>query len=216
MACTSVQAQDAVSSLAEKVAGAQVSLEYLYVVEKTGVVNLHGSGHLLMQGASYFVEGDGLKVWCDGSERWTVDEAAKEAVVENTAGNDYLSVPMLMIARLPELFSWSSKGGKTLFNKKTSYDGHGVDVAATCYSLLPKGGMKSDFTGIDIYFDSASALLGAGIRLKDGSEIFFTVLSMSFVPVADLCADGTSSPDISSFSISASSFDPSYIITDLR
>lgn len=216
MICVSMQAQDAVTSLVRKMEGAQVSLEYLYVMENAGGVKLHGSGRLIMQGESYFMEGDGIKVWCDGKERWTVDEAAKEAVVENAVEDDFLSSPMLMIARLPEMFSWPSAGERTLFTKRTSPDDEGgVEVAAKRYALALKTGIKSDISDIGLYFDSASTLLGVDMKLKDGTDCSFAVLSMTSVPAGDLSRDSTPA-DISSFAVSASSFDQSYVITDLR
>lgn len=209
--CSGAGAQDAVTSLANKVSGSQVSIGYLYFAGDGGKVKLSGNGHVVISGPLYFMEGDGLKVWCDGKERWTVDEAAKEVVVENASEDDFLSSPVLMVSRLPELFSWEKVGEKTLFNKKISIEGNGVDIAATRYSLLPKDGVESDFSTISLYFDSASALLGAEAGFKDGTAASFTVLSMSFIP-----AGSSGFADLSSLAFAEASFDSSYIITDLR
>lgn len=44
------------------------------------------SGIILLQGNCYYAEGNGLKIYCNGPNRWTVDEEEKEVYIENSDG----------------------------------------------------------------------------------------------------------------------------------
>ena len=44
------------------------------------------SGIILLQGNCYYAEGNGLKIYCNGPTRWTVDEDEKEVYIENSDG----------------------------------------------------------------------------------------------------------------------------------
>ncbi len=44
------------------------------------------SGIILLQGNCYYAEGNGLKLYCNGPTRWTVDEEEKEVYIENSNG----------------------------------------------------------------------------------------------------------------------------------
>ena len=44
------------------------------------------SGIILLQGNCYYAEGNGLKLYCNGPTRWTVDEDEKEVYIENSDG----------------------------------------------------------------------------------------------------------------------------------
>lgn len=202
--CSVADAQDAVTGLVKMISGSQVSLQYSYVVDD-GKTKLDGGGKLLLQGESYLMEGDGLKVWCDGKSRWTVDEAAKEVVVENVVRDDAFMVPVTVIARLHELFVWQSSGERTLFRRSLP-ESDGVEVAATRYVLTPKDGIKSDVSEAMLYFDSASSLVGGEIKIKGGVSTSFNIYSMDFRPYGDM----------SPYALSESSFDSSYVVTDLR
>lgn len=43
-------------------------------------------GIILLQGNCYYAEGNGLKLYCNGPTRWTVDEEEKEVYIENSDG----------------------------------------------------------------------------------------------------------------------------------
>ena len=44
------------------------------------------SGIILLQGNCFYAEGNGLKLYCNGPTRWTVDEEEKEVYIENSDG----------------------------------------------------------------------------------------------------------------------------------
>lgn len=44
------------------------------------------SGIILLQGNCYYAEGNGLKLYCNGPTRWTVDEEEMEVYIENSDG----------------------------------------------------------------------------------------------------------------------------------
>lgn len=72
-------------------------------------VNLSGT-EVRMQGAIraqqnyYFVSGNGLDIYCDGTARWTVDNEAKEVYIEPATGLDeFLTDPESYLGALSGL-----------------------------------------------------------------------------------------------------------------
>ena len=59
-------------------------ISYRCTIDNGTAVNL--SGIILLQGNCYYAEGNGLKIYCNGPTRWTVDEAEKEVYIENSDG----------------------------------------------------------------------------------------------------------------------------------
>ncbi len=77
-----LNAQDiSLDDLLEKREDNRISLEYKCVID--GPTRFRLSGTLLVQGDSYYAEGNGVQIYCDGKTRWTVDRKSKEVYMEN-------------------------------------------------------------------------------------------------------------------------------------
>lgn len=60
-----------------------VSMSYNYSIE--GEMPVCGSGIVSIQGNCFTSEGDGIRLFCDGANRWTVDDIAREIYIEAVA-----------------------------------------------------------------------------------------------------------------------------------
>ena len=84
--------------LLDKVEGHRVSFHYTYSLSQDG-----GSftpvtdGDVTVEGNAYVLEGLGLRVISDGSTRWSLDDDALEAVVENVEKENLFTNPALFI-----------------------------------------------------------------------------------------------------------------------
>lgn len=85
--------------LLDKVAGQRVSFHYTYSLSQKGKPFVEVTdGEVTVQDNSYSLEGLGLKVVSDGVTRWSLDESAREAVVETVEEGDLFTNPALFIA----------------------------------------------------------------------------------------------------------------------
>ncbi len=196
--CLTVSAQDVsfsstddpVLSLATDLGRSHVSFDYKYVM-KDGNVNMRGGGSLTVQESCYFIEGDGLKIWCDGSSVWTYDVMEEEVVIESAdAVGGFAANPLLTIAHCGDLYSWDANG------RSTSFGG----VSCREFSLTPKA--KVEFTDVKLYI-SDRALVGVVMSMAKNT-ISFTITSYKSRP-ADPSASFAPDP-----------FSKDCIITDLR
>lgn len=62
----------------------RVTLDYACSISELSPVRIRGE--LVLQGDCYYVEGNGMEVYCDGLTRWTVDIRSKEVYVEDAGG----------------------------------------------------------------------------------------------------------------------------------
>ncbi len=85
-------------ALLDKVDGHRVHFHYTYSLSQKGAeFKAVTDGDVLLEGNDYLLEGLGLKVISDGVTRWTLDEAAGEAVVEKVEKEDLFTNPALFI-----------------------------------------------------------------------------------------------------------------------
>lgn len=85
--------------LLDKVEGRRVTFHYTYSLSQKGsAFNSVTDGDVCVEGNAYTLEGLGLKVVSDGSLRWTLDQEAKEAVVETVQKEDLFTNPALFIS----------------------------------------------------------------------------------------------------------------------
>lgn len=91
--------------LQERAASSEISFSYTYSAS-SGKVSMSGQGEVLLHGDAYRLEVDGLEVYCDGKDRWTLDKKAREVVVEPVAPGDAdLSAnPALLLSRAADFF----------------------------------------------------------------------------------------------------------------
>ncbi len=62
----------------------RVTLNYSCSISKLSPVRFKGK--LIIQGDRYYAEGNGLRIYCNGSTRWTVDDDSQEVYIENAGG----------------------------------------------------------------------------------------------------------------------------------
>ncbi len=92
-----LQAQDGIPLL-DKVAGHRVRFHYTYSLSQKGADFAPVTdGQVTVEGNAYILEGLGMKVFSDGTTRWTLDPEAREAVVEAVQKEDLFTNPALFI-----------------------------------------------------------------------------------------------------------------------
>ena len=85
--------------LLDQAAGKRVSFHYTYSLSQKGAdFREVTDGAVVVEGNAYTMEGLGLKVVSDGTTRWTMDEEARELVVETVEKEDLYTNPALFIA----------------------------------------------------------------------------------------------------------------------
>ena len=77
LVAANLQAQDILKRFETE----RISCNYSYTV--AGPVALNFSGEAIVQGNCYYLNGNGLEIFCDGASRWTLDREAMEVYIEN-------------------------------------------------------------------------------------------------------------------------------------
>lgn len=187
-----------VRKLADSISSSSVEFAYGYSIDN-GKTKVIGEGTVSMQGPSFFMTGNGLEVWCDGSSRWTVDNDAKEVVIESvdeSQSPDYIANPALLVGSFADAF----KEGAT--DDGFSYRGR------KCIKTELTPVVDAGISSLVLYIsEDAKAVYGAEIKMDDGVAVDFTIDGFRLLPQGPA---GRFSFDLSSL--------PSkdYIITDLR
>lgn len=175
-----------------RVASSCVTFEYSYKAE--GGVSMTGSGNAKVQGDAFVLEGDGLEIWCDGSQRWSVDRSAKEVLIETLAeGHDFAGNPALLVSCLDEAFKEVSSGSEKFRGR-----------SLRCVKLAPVA--EAGISGLSLFFDGEGNLRGVVMTADDGTRTEFVISKMEFLYPKDL----------SLFTFDSSGLDGSWVITDLR
>lgn len=192
-------ASKSLSGFLAKVSGSQVSFGYSYVMNREGT-KITGNGNVTLQDDAFWLKGNGLEMWCDGSTSWTVDRSAGEILIQpvEDSGDDFASNPALLVTSLDKGFSETS-GGASKFNGKV--------VSASI--LSPKSGVSSttEISQVKLYFkEGTSDLLGLEVKLNDGSVCVFTISGFK-------TAEKNSSKAAFRFDEKIPS---NYVVTDLR
>lgn len=192
--CLTAHAQggnDALSLFRNHLLSSRAEFSYDFTVHgKTKVI---GSGKAVLQNDCFLVKGNGLEIYCDGKEVWTVDRGNEEVMVESLnigSSADIYANPALFIRFLTDAFDV----------KTSSSSGSSVQ-----YTLVPKG--KSDMAELSVSISpNGSSLRKASVKMKDGTATDFAIPSFKFV----------SAGPAAEFHVSESDFGRSYVITDLR
>ena len=186
----------------EKVNSSLVSFDYSFSMQTPASKSkMTGKGKVKIQGRSFFLEGNGLEVWCDGRLRWTVDRLAEEALVETVdeSADVYATNPALMITSVDAAFEEVSFGA-------AKFQGKAVD--SSVLSPVNKGKYSMDINELRLYFKSGTTtLVGAEVKLNDGSVSEFIIKDFSF-------SDRLETKE--SFRFDEKTLDDSYVVTDLR
>ena len=97
-AFTAARAQDGIPLL-DRAAGQRVQFHYTYSLSQKGAPFKEVTdGDVTVEDNAYVLEGLGLKVVSNGSTRWSLDEGAQEAVIENVEKEDLFTNPALFIS----------------------------------------------------------------------------------------------------------------------
>ena len=187
------QGASALGQLCAKLADNAAVMDYSYSLTMSGVKNV-GEGVLTVQDKSYLMQGNGIKIYCNASTIWIVDEAGKEVLIDNVAqGEDaYLANPVLLFTNLNTMFTVGTpvKNGNLL-----------------TYALTPKA--KCGILSGTITLNDAGTLpvfYSGAFTTDDGSQIDVKIKSMTFVEKKPLTF----------YILDLSGFDSSWMITDLR
>lgn len=185
-----------------KVSSSLVSFEYSFSMRSAkSKAKMTGEGTVKVQDNAFMMDGNGLEVWCDGSIRWTVDRMAEEALVENVddSAESYATNPALMITSVDSAFEEVSFGASKFQDKV---------VDASVLSPLHKGRYSMDIAQLKLFFKSGTTdLVGAEVKLNDGSVSEFTIKDLTFSERLDTKE---------SFRFDEKTLDDSYVVTDLR
>lgn len=190
------------SAFIDKVSSSLVTFDYSFSMRTPKMKSkMTGDGKVKVLGNSFFMEGSGLEVWCDGATRWTVDRLAEEALIEavDDSYDSYGTNPALMITAVDEAFSEESFGASKFMGKT---------VDASILAPLNKGKYSMDIAELKLFFRSGTSdLVGAEVTLNDGSVSEFTISALKF-----------SYPEEKkeSFRFDEKTLGDSYIVTDLR
>ena len=116
-------------------------VEFTYSFSTKGNMTIKGDGKATVQGDCFFVDGNGMEIYCDGKSRWTVDGYSKEAIIEDVSetGQDFLTNPAAFLSSFDKVF------GEPKMSKGT-FLGKSADVA----SFLPVG--KSNVSSMKMFF----------------------------------------------------------------
>lgn len=177
---------------------ARAEFEYAYRLS-SGNTEMSGSGSVIFQGDAFVMKGDGLEVYCDGTDRWTVDRNAREAVAElfDRDNMDIFSNPALMAVNADGFFTAVSE---------SSVSSNGKDIVRTV--LAPKsntGRVSSAFFDFSVG-DGIPVPVGAHLTMEDGSVLDISISGFECMPAGD----------ISFFSFDAGSLGEDFVVTDLR
>ena len=188
-------------SFISKVSSSLVSFDYSFSMQSVkSKTKMTGSGSVKVLGNAFRMEGDGIEVWCDGSTRWTVDRLSEEALVESVddSYDSYATNPALMITAVDEAFNEDSFGA-------TKFQGKVVD--ASVLTPVRKGKYSMDIAQLKLFFKSGtSELVGAEVKLNDGSVSEFTLSGMEYSEINEK----------ESFRFDEKTLGDSYVVTDLR
>lgn len=192
--CVSASAQNIVDGFVATLGGKCASFKYNYSV--SGQVPVSGSGEVNLQGDSFTMKGDGLEVYCNGAERWTLDTEAEECYIESVDAStlDYEANPALLVGAVDKAFK---------FQKSKSSTFNGKQVSEAVLSPISKdAGIKE----VSLFITQGNVPSGAILTLKDGTAVTVSIKDWA-VSEEKACE---------TFCLNTKKLGKNYIITDLR
>ena len=188
------QERSAVSDFADIFSEGTVSFDYAFEL-KSEDIPVKGSGSASMCGSCYYLNGNGLEMWCDGKTRWTVDRSAKEACIESLDAEsvDCLSNPAALLGSLGLSFDVTGTSEVSIKGKKV-----------TSVSMVP----AIEDTGLEsavLFLDGATPVR-VKIATEDGVDVVFDISRFTHKKESD----------VSAYSFDIALLEASYVVTDLR
>lgn len=182
-------AQTPLESLRKIFSSGAVSIEaeYEMLVQQVPVT---GNSELLVQGDKYTMKGNGLEVYCNGEDVWTIDEASCEVVIEpcDAMYDVYAVNPVILLADIDVFFEIKSQ-------KRIGYDTEYVFAAVKDCGILQA----------DVLLAADGTIITSRFILKDGSSVFVKVKSLKKTEERN-----------SSFFSPSRKFGSDWVVTDLR
>ena len=171
-------------------------LEFDYSFSSGLDTRMTGRGHALVQGECFFINGNGLEIYCDGKTAASIDRESKEVIIESIEGEDcgnYIN-PASLITYIDKHF-------RRKFCIKTNYAG----LAVLKYVLEPV--RETGISRISLFVSTdGKKLFGASVSTVDAGSTDFNISDFRVLPAGAL----------SDFVLDCAGLGPSYIITDLR
>lgn len=101
--CQAAFCQSSADAFRKKLQGKRATFEYSLTIT-SGNVPVKHSGTVLLDGNCYKISDNGLEYRCDGKNLWTIDPAAKEVYIEESAGTkSYLADPTGQLDKVKDL-----------------------------------------------------------------------------------------------------------------
>lgn len=188
LAAVPAKADKVLDAFSAKASASCVDFSYTFAVK--GDIPLSGNGTGTVKGGSFHVSGNGIDIWCDGRNRWTVDKDAREVIVESVDGaeDSYAVNPALFITDLSASFK-EVAAGSDVFRGKTYH----------CVKLAPM--VSGSITGLKLFF-SGNDLKAAVVTLKDGMVTEFELSGVTF------------SDTKKAFTFDVKALDSTWVVTD--
>ena len=135
--------------LLDRVEGHRVQFHYTYSLSQKGSPYKEiTDGDVTVEGNAYVLEGLGLKVVSNGSTRWSIDEEAKEMVIETVEKENLFTNPALFITSYRNYLDKirvNAQGEDSLDVTLTLEDENKAHFVLSGIRFLPQQG-KSDFS----------------------------------------------------------------------
>ena len=135
--------------LLDRVEGHRVQFHYTYSLSQKGSPFKEiTDGDVTVEGNAYVLEGLGLKVVSNGSTRWSIDEEAKEMVIETVEKENLFTNPALFITSYRNYLDQirvNAQGVDSLDVTLTLEDDNKAHFVLSGIRFLPQQG-KSDFS----------------------------------------------------------------------
>ena len=192
--CAAASAQNAVNGFVATLGGKCASFKYNYSL--SGQFPVSGSGEVNLQGDSFTMKGDGLEVYCNGTDRWTVDTEAEECYIESVDADalDYEANPALLVGAVDKAFKFQKA-------KSSTFNGKSVSEA-----VLAPASKNGNIKEVSLFLTQANVPAGAIITTSDGTTITVTIKDWAL----------GAEKDCEAFCLNAKKLGKNYIITDLR
>ena len=190
----SASGQNIVTDFSSSIKGRCITFGYSYSV--SGQVPLTGSGDIMFQGESFVMKGDGLEIYCNGSDRWTVDVPSEECYIEsvNQSTLDVEANPALLVSSVDKAFNYQK-------TKSSTFNGKNVTEA-----VLTPASKDGNIKEVSFFLSMSKIPVGAIITAEDGTTIAITINDYA----------STGLVDEKQFSLDTGKLGKDYIITDLR
>ena len=187
-------AQNIVSDFTASLGGKCASFSYSYTL--SGKYPVTGSGKVTLQGDAFTMKGDDLEVYCNGSDRWTLDIGSEECYIESVKEGelDVEANPALLVGAVDKAFRLVKTVSATFDSRKVSE------------AVLSPVSDKGNITGASLYLTKDLKPAGAVINTSDGTSI--KIVINDYVLGAEVSRDA--------FSFDTKKLDKHYVITDLR